>query len=112
MDHPRDPVAAGADGARSEAFRSRWRSGIALGGGLGLAVGIVAGAIVAWAVGGGPAGWMALVACVVAGTGVGLFVGGLSRLESPRPGGEPSQVERPVLDEPELTKAEHEPDDG
>jgi hypothetical protein len=107
MDRPGDPVTRRDDADEGEAFRARWRSGIVLGGAIGLGVGVAVGALVAWSVGGGTASWMALVACVVAGTGVGLFVGGLSRLESPQPGGEPSQVERPVLDEPELTKAEH-----
>jgi hypothetical protein len=109
MDHPQDPVTRHTDGAETEAFRSRWRSGIVLGGAIGLAVGVGAGALVAWYVGAGTSAWMALVACVVAGIGIGMFVGGLSRLESPQPGREPSQVERPVLDEPRLTKTEQEP---
>jgi hypothetical protein len=110
MDHPEDPVTRHTDAGRAETFRSRWRSGIVLGGAVGLAVGVGVGVLVAWSVGGGTSAWMALVACVVAGVGVGVFVGGLSRLESPQPGEEPSQVERPVVDEPGLTKTEREPD--
>jgi hypothetical protein len=109
MDHPRDPVATEAEAARSDAFRTRWRSGIAVGGAIGLAVGIATGAVLAVIVGGSTAGWMAFVGCVIGGIAVGVFVGGLSRLESPAPGVEPTEVERPVLDEPNLTKTEHEP---
>jgi hypothetical protein len=110
MDHLQDPVVTDAEGIRSETFRNRWRRGIVLGGAIGLAAGIAAGAIVAWSTGGGTAAWMAVVACVIAGSGVGVFVGGLSRLESPQPGTEPSEVDRPVLDQPDLTKKEREPD--
>lgn len=109
MDRPSDPAGPTGNASGAERFRVRWRRGLVLGGAIGVAVGLAAAAFVAWAIGGGTAGRMALVAGVIAGAGVGTFVGGLSRLESPRPGTEPTEVERPILDEPELTKTEGHP---
>jgi hypothetical protein len=106
MDRPSDPSVSRIEGRRVETFRHRWRRGILVGAGLGLAVGLVVGIVTGSIVGGERAFWMATVACAVAGIGVGSFVGGLSRLESPRPGAEPTEVARPVLDEPNLTKDE------
>jgi hypothetical protein len=94
------------EGDRAEAFRHRWRRGVLVGAGIGLAVGLLAGLGIAAIIGGARAFWMATVSCTVAGIGVGTFIGGLSRLESPQPGAEPSEVARPVLDEPRLTKKE------
>jgi hypothetical protein len=51
-----------------------------------------------------------VVACglagAVAGGGLGMFVGGMTGLESPEPGREPSRTNRPVIDIPELTEVE------
>jgi hypothetical protein len=89
-------------------FRRRLSRGIVTGFGAGLvagaALGVVAGVICCNPPGRGF--WMAVIAFVVAGVGVGTFVGGLSRLESPDPGSEPSDVARPIRDEPALTKEE------
>lgn len=106
MDRRSDPSVTRVEGDRVEIFRHRWRRGILVGAGIGLAVGLVAGIGIAAIAGGTRAFWMATVACTVAGIGVGTFIGGLSRLESPQPGNEPSEVTRPVLDEPSLTKDE------
>ena len=38
---------------------------------------------------------------------VGLLAGGYGSLESPQPGREPSETERPVADRPQLTSEEH-----
>jgi hypothetical protein len=106
MDRRSDPSVPRIEGDRVEVFRNRWRRGILVGAGIGLAVGLLAGIGIAAIIGGTRAFWMATVACTVAGIGVGAFIGGLSRLESPQPGTEPSEVARPVLDEPSLTKDE------
>jgi hypothetical protein len=111
MDRPSDPIVPPDTARRSDAFRHRWRRGIVVGGSVGVAIGLVAGVTIGAFVGGGIAFWMSLLACVVAGAAIGMFVGGLSRLESPQPGREPSEVERPVLDEPALTKSEDDPSD-
>jgi predicted lipid-binding transport protein (Tim44 family) len=110
MDRPSDPAHRGEPGDAGRAFRARARRGIGFGGAVGLAIGLVAGAIAAWLLEGGSAAWMALVAFVIAGTGVGLFIGGLSRMESPGPGSEPTEMARPILDEPDLTKTEGRPE--
>jgi hypothetical protein len=96
------------DGLTHAGFRRRLSRGIVTGIGAGLvggaALGVVAGLICCNPP--GRAFWMAVVAFVIAGVGVGTFVGGLSRLESPDPGSEPSDVARPISDEPGLTKEE------
>jgi gas vesicle protein len=53
---------------------------------------------------------IALVAWVLFGSGIGTLVGGYSSLESPQPGNEPSEVERPIRDRPDLTVTEHDAD--
>jgi hypothetical protein len=89
-------------------FRRRLSRGILTG----LAAGLAAGAALGIAVGlfccHAPSRgfWITVVASIVAGLGVGTFVGGLSRLESPDPGSEPSDVARPIRDEGSLTKEE------
>jgi hypothetical protein len=90
-------------------FRGRWRRGIAVGAFVGLAAGTVAGLLIGVIAfePGGTGFWMAAVGAAIFGLGVGAFVGGLSRLESPQPGREPSEVDRPIRDEPALTKEEH-----
>lgn len=89
-------------------FQRRLSRGIVTGLGAGLVAGAVLGVVVGIICCNPPGRgfWMAVVASVVAGIGVGTFVGGLSRLESPDPGSEPSDVERPIRDEPSLTKEE------
>jgi hypothetical protein len=92
---------------REDRFERRWRRGIATGAGVGLAVGLLVGLTIGGLWANGTAFWMALVGCTIAGLGIGAFIGGLSRLESPQPGAEPSQVARPVRDQPDLTTDEH-----
>jgi hypothetical protein len=72
--------------------------------------GLLLGALGAWI------GWIAFdsaravmgmaIAGVVAGGGLGAFVGGLSRLESPDPAREPSQTDRPLREADGLTTEE------
>jgi hypothetical protein len=92
-------------------FGERMRRGLVLGVVLGAVVGLIAGAIVAAVVADGRPARVAvsLVAFTLAGIALGLFWGGFSRLESPRPGTEPTEVERPIRDEPGITKDEGSP---
>jgi hypothetical protein len=84
-------------------IRRGWLKGALVGALVGAAIGLVLGAIVF-----GSAG--AIVGAVVAGAvglgGLGAFWGVLSGLETPDPGNEPSQAERP-LSVSELTSEEH-----
>jgi hypothetical protein len=70
----------------------------------GLAIGGVIAAIVfgTW----GRGAFMTLIGGAVAGTLLALLWGGYSSLESPDPGREPSDTQRPVADRPELTREE------
>ena len=70
-------------------------AGAILGGIVGVAIGGLGGAIVGLLVGG------FFAACL------GALVGGYGSLESPQPGEEPSQTDRPVADVPEMTTEEH-----
>jgi hypothetical protein len=90
-------------------FGSRWGRGLASGAGIGLGAGVVIGLIVGLIVfePGGVGFWMAIVAASVFGVGLGTFIGGISRLESPTPGREPSEVGRPLRDESGFVKEEH-----
>jgi hypothetical protein len=72
---------------------------------IGLALGAIAGAIVAavagamfWGVG-TPAMWAATIAGAIFVGGVVAMISGLSGLESPRPGREPTATGRPLHDE-------------
>lgn len=55
--------------------------------------------------------WAATLGGCIFGVGVGAFAGGLSRLDSPPPGREPSEEEDP-LRRPGLTRDEHDPGAG
>jgi gas vesicle protein len=79
---------------------------------VGLLLGGVAGSIVGLVLEfafdhGGTEFAIAWVAWVLFGSGIGTLVGGYSSLESPQPGNEPSEVERPIRDRPDLTVTEH-----
>lgn len=82
-----------------------------LGGGIGLfaglMIGVAAGLLNFDALG-------AVVACglvgAIAGLAIGAFTGGMSALESPAPGNEPSETARPLRDVPELTSEERDGD--
>jgi hypothetical protein len=77
---------------------------------IGPLVGLVIGAIIAavafesW----GTGSVMVMVGTAIAGTMLALLWGGYSSLESPDPGREPSDTERPVADRPELVREESE----
>ncbi len=81
-----------------------------------LAVALVVGPLAGLAVGGviaalvfgtwGRGAFMTLIGGAVAGTLLALLWGGYSSLESPDPGREPSDTQRPVADRPELTREE------
>ena len=95
-----DP-STGRIGAR---LRRRILSAVIVGPLVGLAVGA---AIAAFAFGSwGRASVMVLIAAVVAGTLLALLVAGYSSLESPDPGREPSDTERPVADREGLVREE------
>lgn len=79
--------------------------GLAIGAGLGAVMGALAGAIPS-----SPASIGILVivgACTIFGGMVGALIGGYASLESPDPGREPSDTERPIADQPGLTREEH-----
>jgi hypothetical protein len=75
---------------------------------IGPVAGLVVGAIVAWLAfdSWGRGSVMVLVATVLAGTMLALLWGGYSSLESPDPGREPSDTDRPIVDRPELVREE------
>jgi hypothetical protein len=82
---------------------------------LGGAIGLIAGLLIAVT-----AGILnfdalgAIAACglagAIAGLAIGAFTGGMSSLESPAPGNEPSETDRPLRDVPELTSEERDSD--
>jgi hypothetical protein len=55
---------------------------------------------------GRPAFWGAVVFGCIFGVGIGMLLLGYSALESPDPGDEPSDTDRPVRDRAELTREE------
>ncbi|HET8786921.1 MAG TPA: hypothetical protein VFM38_14900 [Candidatus Limnocylindrales bacterium] len=77
---------------------------------IGPLVGLVIGAIIAavafesW----GTGSVMVMVGTAIAGTMLALLWGGYSSLESPDPGREPSDTERPIADRSELVREESE----
>jgi hypothetical protein len=85
--------------------------------GMGALVGAVSGAVVGLIAGaafldGGAAMWAVALAASVAGALLGAFWGGLSSLESPDPGTEPSETEHPIRDVSTLTHDEGEGETG
>jgi hypothetical protein len=93
---------------RERRFRLRWRENLAIGVGVGLAIGgglgVLLGVI---AFEPGSRGmWGSIVAGVLFGVVLGAFEAGMASLESPQPGREPAQAERPVRDVSELTETE------
>ena len=81
----------------------RGLAGAILGIAAGVGVGVTAGAINFEGI--GPVLGCA-VAGAVAGGLLGTFIGGMTGLESPAPGREPSETDRPILDVPEPTDVE------
>jgi hypothetical protein len=104
MRDPRDPVRTPGE----ERFGKRLGRNLFRGAAIGIVVGIVVGSVVGALVadGAGPRFWMALVSCAIFAGAIGILVGGYGSLESPRPGSEPTDTERPVHDRPELTRDE------
>jgi cation transporter-like permease len=103
------------DDARAARLRDRLKRRLLVAAVAGPIIGVVVGLLVgsvAFQVGG--LGFvMVLVGCVIFATAVALLVASYSSLESPDPGLEPSQVERPVADRPGPTRPEAEaPDDA
>ena len=90
------------DDARAARLRDRLKRRLLIASVAGPVIGVVMGILVgsvAFQVGGlGFA--MVLVGCVIFATAVALLVASYSSLESPDPGAEPSQVERPIADRP------------
>ena len=86
----------------------RWGKGLAMGliigGAAGVAVGLLMGAI---AFGGPAALATSALAGGIFGSGVGAFIGGMSKLEDPPPGQEPGVRDQPP-DRPGLTHPEQE----
>jgi hypothetical protein len=90
----------------------RWISRIGLGAGLGAILGVMIGAtwgLMVYRVG-SLAMWGVLIACTLFLSGVGALVGGMSGLESPDPGREPSQFADPVHEPSGLTREEQPPE--
>jgi hypothetical protein len=108
--HPDEPLHGterGPQRADEEAMAHRVTRGASAGvvlgavllGGVGLIVGVTV-------FDGVPAIAASTLAGAIAGGGLGAYVGGLSRLESPDPGREPSETEHPLRDPGGLTKEE------
>lgn len=94
-------------GARRIGSRLRGRLTVALFVGplVGLAVAALVAAVAFESWGGGAI--MVLLGGAVAGTLLALLLGGYSSLESPDPGREPSDTQRPVVDRPYLVREEN-----
>jgi hypothetical protein len=103
----RTPAEARASRRLGRRLTRRLGFGFAIGSALGIGMGLLAGA--AFFRFGDAGFWMVLVGCTIFMTAIVLLVAGYSSLESPDPGREPSQVDRPVTDRPELSRTEHEP---
>lgn len=80
--------------------------GAAIGGSIGLVLGLIWGLIAYRA--GSFAMWAVVIACLFFLGILGAFVGGMSGLESPDPGREPSQVDEPLEEPRDLTGRERE----
>jgi len=98
------------DEARAAQLRDRLKRRLLVAAVAGPVIGVVVGLLVgsvAFQVGG--LGFvMVLVGCIIFATAVALLVASYSSLESPDPGLEPSQVQRPIADRPGATRVEAE----
>ena len=98
------------DDARAARLRDRLKRRLLVASVAGPVIGVVMGVLlgsVAFQVGG--LGFvMVLVGCIIFATAVALLIASYSSLESPDPGLEPSQVERPIADRPGATRPEAE----
>lgn len=104
------PGATAIDDARAARLRDRLKRRLLIAAVVGPTIGVVVGVLVgslAFHVGG--LGFvMVLVGCIIFATAVALLIASYSSLESPDPGLEPSQVERPIADRPGATRTEAE----
>ncbi len=82
---------------------SRLAAGAIGGVAIGLALGGIIGALAFDRTG---AIWACVLGCGIFGLAVGMLIFGYSSLESPDPGSEPSDTERPIADRPETTRVE------
>ncbi len=92
-----------------ERLHRRLGSRLVLGGLSGTVVGMALGALVGAIMFDRPGAiWTSILGAGVFGFGVGMLILGYSSLESPDPGLEPSDTERPIADRPELVREEQE----
>jgi hypothetical protein len=117
MQEPGNDVWMNADDANARLDPGTARVGSRLGRGLllGLALGALAGAVIG-AIAGATLGsggatkfWTFFIAAFVACSALGTLIGSYSSLESPQPGQEPTDTERPVRDADGLTTEERAP---
>lgn len=94
----------GSEHRHARRWVTRIGLGAAIGGSLGFVLGLIWGSI-AYRVG-SPAMWAVVGACAIFLGVLGGFVGGMSGLESPDPGHEPSQVDEPLEEPRDLTGRE------
>lgn len=90
-------------------MRRRLRRRISIGLIVGASIGVLGGLILSLILPdvGSRARVMILVAAAIFAGGIGALIGGYASLESPDPGDEPSDTERPIADRPDLTREEH-----
>ena len=95
--------------ARSVGFLTRLRAHIRWGIGagllLGFGIGILVGSLISSP--GHRAFWITAASVTLFATIIGALVGGYGSLESPDPGREPSDTQRPTLDRSQATRIEH-----
>ena len=99
---------------RDRAHERRWLFRLWVGAGLGAVLGLVIGAtwgLIAYRTG-SLAMWGVLLACTMFLSAVGALAGGMSGLESPDPGKEPSQFDDPVSEPSGLTRVEEPPEES
>jgi|SRR6186997_1659461 len=91
-----------------ERIHKRIGSRLVVGGAIGLACGLALGAVLGmwWFQRAGAVGASAIAGGIF-GIAVGMLTAGYSALESPDPGNEPSDTERPLADRSDATREEH-----
>ena len=96
---------------RASRFRKRGSTHLSAGVGIGLLAGVILGLSLGLVAFSGRAGALAAASLggAIFGGIVGALVGGYSSLESPEPGREPTDTQRPIADRPAMTRREGEP---